>query len=308
MKKNPQAREVFPRTSKVMHKSYRPDAVFGSAHNKKRIRKFIVEIIAILIVLALFGIPFSYALLNSAKTRTEAASMNLSLPSDFVASENYQTAITTSNNMVIRGFFNSVIITTVSIVLLVLLCSMGGYVLQRRRGRTTTITNLLLLAGLMLPPAIMPTYYVMNAFGIYGGLFGMIMVEVALNIPFTLMLFRAFMAGIPREIDEAAFIDGCGKFRHFFSIIFPLLKPVTATVIVLSAVGIFNDFVNPLYFLPGAQNVTVQLTMYNYIGRYASSWNLLFANVVLISLPPLILFIIFSKRIVSGMVAGSIKG
>lgn len=308
MKKNPYAHESDSRTTKVMHKSYRPGAALSFVHNKKKIRKFIIEIVAILVVLALFGVPFSYVLLNSAKTRAEAASMNLSLPSEFAAPENYQTAISTSNNMVIRGFLNSFIITAVSIALLVLLCAMGGYVLQRRRGKTTTVTNLLLLAGLMLPPAIMPTYYVMNAFGIYGGLFGMIMVEVALNIPFTLMLYRAFMASIPKELDEAAFIDGCGKIRHFFSIIFPLLKPVTATVIVLSAVGIFNDFVNPLYFLPGAKNVTVQLTMYNYIGRYASSWNLLFANVALISLPPLILFIFFSKRIVSGMVAGSIKG
>jgi raffinose/stachyose/melibiose transport system permease protein len=84
--------------------------------------------------------------------------------------------------------------------------------------------------------------------------------------------------------------------------------PVTATVIVLSSVNIFNDFVNPLYFLPGSQNPTVQLTLYNFMGRYASSWNMLFADVVLITIPPLLLFIFFNKKIVSGITAGAIKG
>lgn len=115
------------------------------------------------------------------------------------------------------------------------------------------------------------------------------------------------MVSIPREIDESAIIDGCNGFRLFFQIIFPLLKPVTSTIIVLSSVTIFNDFVNPLYFLPGARNVTVQLALYNFMGRYLTTWNLLFATVVLISIPPLILFIFFNKKIIAGMTAGAIK-
>jgi raffinose/stachyose/melibiose transport system permease protein len=116
------------------------------------------------------------------------------------------------------------------------------------------------------------------------------------------------MSTIPKEIDEAAIVDGCGSFRLFFQIIMPLLKPVTSTIIVLSAVGIFNDFTNPLYFLPGAKNVTVQLSLYNFTGMYQTSWNLLFADIILISLPPLILFLFFNKKIVAGMTAGAVKG
>jgi raffinose/stachyose/melibiose transport system permease protein len=136
----------------------------------------------------------------------------------------------------------------------------------------------------------------------------MILVEVALNIPFTTMLYRGYTASIPREIEEAAYVDGCNSLRLFAQIIFPLLLPVTATVVVLSSVNIFNDFVNPLYFLPGGKNPTVQLTLYNFMGRYASSWNLLFADVVLITIPPLLLFIFFNRKIVSGITAGSVKG
>jgi raffinose/stachyose/melibiose transport system permease protein len=136
----------------------------------------------------------------------------------------------------------------------------------------------------------------------------MVMIESALNLPFTIMLYRGFMDTIPTELEEAAWIDGCNKWAVFSRIIFPLLKPVTSTVIILNAVTIFNDFTNPLYFYPSNANVTVQLTIYNYISQFQSSYNLLFADVILITLPMLLLFIIFNKRIISGMVSGAVKG
>jgi len=136
---------------------------------------------------------------------------------------------------------------------------------------------------------------------------GIVLVEVALGFPFATLLYRGFMVTIPREIDEAAIIDGASGVQLFFRIMLPLLKPVTSTIVVLSAVTIFNDFVNPLYFFPGAQNATVQLTLYNFMSRFVTQWNLLFADVVLISIPPLVLFLFFNKRIVAGITAGAIK-
>ena len=115
------------------------------------------------------------------------------------------------------------------------------------------------------------------------------------------------MATIPRKLDEAALIEGCGRFQLFLRIIMPLLKPVSATVIVLTAVGVYNDFVNPLYFFPGSENATLQLTLYNFMSLYGTQWNLLFTNILLISIPPLILFIFFNKRIVAGMTSGAVK-
>jgi len=185
---------------------------------------------------------------------------------------------------------------------------MAAFPLQRKKGKVSTVINVLALAGLMIPPAIVPTIWVLNGIGLFKTLIGMVLVEVALCTPFTLMLYKGFMATIPKEIDEAAIVDGCGKIRLFFNIIFPLLKPVTATIIVLTSVNIFNDFVNPLYFLPGAKNATIQLTLYNFMGRFGSSWNLLFANAIIISIPPLVLFIFFNKKIVAGMTSGAVKG
>lgn len=133
-------------------------------------------------------------------------------------------------------------------------------------------------------------------------------VEVAYTMPFAILIFRAFMASIPSEIDEAAIMDGASPLRVFFSIILPLLQPAIITVIVTSAVGIYNDFVGPLYFLPGNENVTVQLTLFSFMSQFSSQWNLLFADVLVITILPLIMFMFFQRQIISGMTKGAIKG
>lgn len=265
------------------------------------------DILGVLFAVAVFIVPFVFMLLNSLKGRREANLLSLSLPKSFEWG-NYAEIIKSDNYAVLRGFKNSLLITLFAVAVLILICAMAGYVLQRRKGKMTSIVNALILTGLMVPPAILPTIWIMQGMQVYKTLFGMIMVEVALQIPFTIMLYRGFMATIPGDLEEAGYIDGCSKAGLFFRIIFPLLKPVTATVVILNAVTIFNDFTNPLYFLPGSKNVTVQLTLYNFMGKYSSSFNLLFADVIVITIPMLILFLIFNKKIVEGMVAGAVKG
>lgn len=210
--------------------------------------------------------------------------------------------------MVLTAFKNSTLIALGAVLVLIVTASMAAYVMQRRNDQTTKLANALIMIGLMVPPAILPTIWVLQFLHIYKTMFSIIMIEVALNTPFTIMLYRGFVSTIPTELEEAGFIDGCSKIRMFSSIIFPLLKPATATVIILNAVTIFNDFVNPLYFFPGNKNATVQLTLYNFRGQFSSSYNMLFADVIIIVIPMLILFLIFNKKIVEGMVAGAIKG
>lgn len=270
-------------------------------------KRFAADALAILFAVVVYCVPFYFVILNSFKTRGEAALMNIRWPGAFPIAENYRKVLDTNNGIVLRAFGNSIVITLFSILLMVIVCSMAGYVLQRKRDKLGTMANFIVLTGLMIPPAIVPTIWVMQGIGIYKSIWGMVFIEVALNLSFACILYRGFMASIPRELDEAAVIDGCGPLRMFWQVVLPLLQPVTATVIVLSAVTIFNDFVNPLYFLPGTKNATVQQTLYNFNGQYGSDWNLLFADVMLITIPPLILFIFFNKKIVSGMVAGAIK-
>jgi raffinose/stachyose/melibiose transport system permease protein len=268
---------------------------------------FLIDIVTVIFAVMIFIVPFYFMLLQSVKNPREAGLMNLSLPSSGFHFENFVKVIQTQRYMIVRAFFNSVIITAGSISLLVLICSMGGYLLQRMRGKFTSIVNFVILTGLMLPPAILPTIWVMTVLGIYRSMFGMIIVETALHIPFCTMLYRGYAASLPRELEEAAYVDGCGSWFMFGRIIFPLLMPVTAAITALQSVGIFNDFVNPLYFLPGSRNPTVQLTLYNFISQFDSSWNLLFADVILITIPPLVLFIFFNQKIVSGITAGAVK-
>ncbi|MCL6606064.1 MAG: carbohydrate ABC transporter permease [Paenibacillus sp.] len=275
---------------------------------KKSIQRFTIEALVVLASIIIFLIPFYFVIINSFKNKIESADLNLGWPSVFSIVDNYREVLTVQNGMVIRAFFNSVLITGLSIAVLVVVCSMAGYVMQRRTGKASGLINFLILAGLMIPPAIVPTIWVLDSIHLFKTLTGIVLVEVALSISFSTILYKGFMATIPREIDEAAVVDGCGKIRMFFSMILPLLMPVTSTVVVLSSVGIYNDFVNPLYFFPGAKNATLQLTLYNFTSMYNTSWNLLFADIVLISIPPLILFIFFNKKIVAGMTAGAVKG
>ena len=222
--------------------------------------------------------------------------------------DNFRQAIEARDYMLVTAFINSTIITVGSVAIMVVLGAMVAYVLQRRPSRWTKLADVLILAGLIIPPAVVPTVWVLQKINLFKTLQGMVLIEVAFGLAFCILLFRAFIATIPRELDEAAVIDGAGPLRIFFSIIFPLLRSVIVTVIVIQSVNVFNDFVNPLYFLPGDENATVQLTLFNFQSQFSTSYNLLFADILLITIPPLIMFMFFNRKIVEGLTAGAVKG
>lgn len=295
-------------TKTIKRSVFNPLLVRSRKKDKPRsISKWAIEFLAILMTIFIFGIPFYFVIINAVKDATESASLNMAWPGSFHVIENINAVFHAQNGMIMRAFYNSIMITLLSIILLIIMGSMAGYVLQRKKSKFSPLFNFLILAGLIIPPAIVPTIWVLNGIGLFKTMPGIVLVEVALHLPFTVLLYKGFMATIPKEIEEAAIIDGCTKSKLFFHIIFPLLKPVSSTVIVLTAVAVYNDFVNPLYFFPGSENATLQLTLYNFTSMYKTEWNLLFTNILLISIPPLILFIFFNKKIIAGMTSGSIK-
>lgn len=267
----------------------------------------LVEVLAVVLALAIFGLPLTYVLTNAGKTSVAAAEMSIAPQRQTQYLGNFSSVIAQSNYMLITAFFNSSLITVLSIAVLVAVSSMAGFIMERRKGRGMSWINFLVLAGLMIPPGVVPTIWLLKGLGLYKNILGLVLVEAALAFPFSVLLFRGYMGSIPRELDEASFIDGCTGWNLFSKIIFPLLKPVSVTVAIITSITVFNDFVNPLYFLPGAKNATVQLTLYNFMSTYLNKWNLLFADILLISIPPLVFFIVFNKKIVSGMVAGAVK-
>jgi raffinose/stachyose/melibiose transport system permease protein len=272
------------------------------------VRRWWIDAVALIVLGVVFVIPFIFILFIAGKEQAEAALLQFTLPTEWRVFENLAEVIGARDGLMVTAMRNSLILTVASVTLIVVFAAMVGFVLQRRRDRIGTIVSALLLAGLIIPPAIVPTIFVLQALGLFKSILGLTLVEVAFLLPFSVLIFRAFVASIPRELDEAAIIDGASPLRLFFSVIFPLLRPAIITVIVVSTVAVYNDFVNPLYFLPGTENATVQLTLFNFQSQFNTRWNLLFADVLLITIPPLIAFILFQRQIVSGMTAGAVKG
>ncbi|SEP74174.1 carbohydrate ABC transporter membrane protein 2, CUT1 family [Devosia sp. YR412] len=263
---------------------------------------------AIAATFVVFVIPFLFIILMAFKDRQQSALRDFSWPNGFHLFDNIFEVVKTRNWMMITAFINSTLITVVSVTLLIVFAAMVGFVLARRKTRFNGLIEFLILAGLMIPPAVVPTIWLLQGLKLFGTLHGMILIEVAYNLPFSIILYRAFIATIPRELDEAAVIDGARPLDVFFRIVLPLLWPVTVTNIVVQSVGIFNDFTNPLYYLPGNGNATVQLTLYNFQSQFSTAYNLLFTNILLITIPPLIVFLFFNRQIVAGMTAGAVKG
>jgi raffinose/stachyose/melibiose transport system permease protein len=274
----------------------------------KSIKSVLVDATIFITIGIIFVVPFIFIILTASKTRQEAARFQFSLPSEFQLLENIREVIVFGDYRMLRALWNSTLLTVGSITLIVLFAAMVAFVMQRRSDRLASVVGTFMLAGLIIPPAVVPTIFLLQWIGLYKTLFGLIMIEVAYSLPFAILVFRAFMGSIPRELDEAAIMDGASPFRVFFSVILPLLRPAIVTVVVTSSVTIFNDFVNPLYFLPGEENVTAPLTLYSFMSQFAAQWNLLFADVIVITIIPFIVFIFFQRQLVSGMMGGAIKG
>jgi raffinose/stachyose/melibiose transport system permease protein len=271
-------------------------------------RAVLVGVIAIVVSAVFFLVPFAFIALMAMKNGTDSAKVDFSLPHHFMLFDNLKQVIQARNYMMVVAFINSTVVTVVSVTVLVLFGAMAAYVLQRRGGRLRGPINMLVLAGLIIPPAVVPTIWVLQKLGLYKTIPGLIFVEIAYGLAFCILLFQAFISTVPRELDEAATIDGAGPIRLFFSVVFPVLRSVIITVIILQSVAIFNDFANPLYFAPGDNNATLQLTLFNFQSQFTTQYNLLFTDILLVTLPPLILFVFLNRKIVAGMASGAVKG
>lgn len=271
-------------------------------------RQRLTGIAALAATFVVFIIPFIFIAFTAVKTKREASLLNFTWPSEWQFWQNLIDVLKARDYMLLLAYFNSTVITVGTVTLLIVFSAMVGYVLQRRSSGWNGVIYGFVLAGLMIPPAVVPTIWVLQGIGLFKTIWGMILIQVAYGLPFSILLYRSFIATIPRDLDEAARIDGATPLQLFFKVILPLLKPVTVTNIVVQSIAIFNDFTNPLYYLPGKGNVTVQLTLYNFQSQFSSQFNLLFMNILLVTIPPLIVFIFFNRQIVAGMTAGAVKG
>ncbi|MBU7591282.1 carbohydrate ABC transporter permease [Metabacillus halosaccharovorans] len=270
----------------------------------RKINKYLLEVLGILLSFIIL-IPFYMTIVNSLKTTAEASIPTLKLPSEF-RWDNYTEVIEKAN--IGLAFLNSATITFISVGLIILLGAPVAFVLQRNKSKLSKIILTLLLIGLMITPSIVPLVYVLNSLGLTGSKLGVILIYIGLFSPISVYLMHEYLKGLPTELDEAAIMDGCGPLRLFFQIIFPMMLPIIATISIFNFIMVWNDFMMPIYFLSGSNNITLPLTIYFFQGQYNSQWNFIFANVVIVTLPVLIVYLFAQRYIIAGMTSGAVKG
>lgn len=249
--------------------------------------------------------PFLMILLTSFKSYGEAVILNISLPKVWHFT-NYLEVWT--RGKIFQAFINSSFVTIVSVIILLLLSSMMSFIITRRQSKFDKFISRFITFGIIAPFAALPTVQLMKILHLYGSRLSLILVYSAIYLPFSTMLFSSFIYGIPREMDEAAVVDGYTGFNLFIKIIFPLLQPVVATTSVLNFMWVWNDFQYPLYLLNSSSKWTLPLSVYNFFGSFERSWHLVSADMILVSLPVIILYLFAQKYIITGMTAGAVKG
>jgi len=207
-------------------------------------------------------------------------------------------------------FRNSIFVTLVSLFLIVFLGSLAAYALANWRGRWSTFLYILFIAGLMIPIRIgtINLFQIVQALGLTDSVFGLLPVYTAMGLPIAVFVLTAFIRSIPRELMDAAYVDGASEWRIYASIILPLVRPALATVIIFNLIPIWNDLWFPLIFIRAEEQRTVILGVSLLFGQYQTNWTRILAALTLSALPILILYLLMSRQFIKGLTAGAVKG
>lgn len=263
-------------------------------------------------LLIIYMVPFYLMLINSFKSRREIFDNTTGLPSKWNFS-NYTDAIERMNMS--SAFINSLIITALSIILIVLFSSMAAWTLARTKTKTSKVIFYLFVAAIIVPfqAVMLPLVKWIGMmhidainFNMLGTHYGLIFMYIGFGSSMSIFLYHGFINNIPLEVEEAAIIDGCNKWQLYYKIVFPLLKPITVTVMVLNGIWIWNDFLLPFLTINGKIN-TIPLAMNNFFGAFSKQWELAMAALILAVIPIIIFYFFVQKYIIKGIVQGSIK-
>lgn len=271
---------------------------------KLALRNYAVEILLLLASLAII-LPLLLMIFGSFMTSAEVTKFTIRLPEKWLFS-NYVKVF--QEGGLGRAFLNGIVITGVSSILNIVTSSAAAFILARRESKLSSYLYLFFFMGLIAPMSTITTIRVVQWMGFYGSVTSVIFIYAALNTAFSMFLYSGFIKSIPKVLDEVAFLEGANLFSVFFRNITPLIVPVNATVAIMVFMSVWNDITIPLYFLTDSSTWTMPLSVYNFYGKYSRDWNLIFADLVMTSLPVLILYLFAQKYIVSGLTAGAVKG
>ncbi|MBD0380907.1 carbohydrate ABC transporter permease [Paenibacillus sedimenti] len=259
------------------------------------------------IISILYIYPILLVLISSIKTKRDLATNPFGLPKEFTL-DYFQAAYQTMHYF--RSILNTSFIGLVSVGISVIITSMAAYVIARRNNKFYNAMYLLFLAGMIIPfqMTMIPLYKVMLSLQLISTYQGVIFIYLASLAPFSVFLLSGFVKSVPRELEEAALIDGCGIYKTFFMIVFPLLKPAITTVSVLNLFHIWNDFLMPMLYIQDSKKITITVQLASFQGRYFNDWSLIFAGVCMIVFPMLIIYLLAQRFIIDGITAGAVKG
>ncbi len=283
-------------------------------------RKFIAKTVLTVVTIVLFLMtlsPFFIVVINSAKASLEIITDPISLPAKwsqlFV---NIKTIWTSPSIKYASSVFSSVLITGISLITISVFSAMAAWVLVRRKDRVSTVIFMLFISGLVIPFQVVmfPLVSLFRTINETVGIsmlrtyHGMIFAYIGFGAPLAVFMFHGFIKSIPKELEEAAWMDGCTKPQIFFLIVMPILKPIFVTICILNAIWIWNDFLLPSLILGVGQDIqTIPLAIRAFAGSFVKKWDLIMTAVLMAAAPIIVGFILGQKHIIKGMVSGSIK-
>ena len=275
--------------------------------HKKHIIKTWILSIAALAVGIVFVSPLYLVFVNSVKTVREIYLSPLGLPVE-ISWNNFGRVMEKIDFG--QALKNSLFFVVFGVAGLLVICSMAAYRLARHRTRVNKFVYLLLVSSILLPfqTVMMPLIKIIASIGLYNTRIGVLLAYYGYGIPFAVFLFYGFLSSIPREIEEAALIDGGSLFQVYRCIILPLLKPICVTVAVLDVLWIYNDFLLPFVLISDNELRTLPLVMYTFFTAYERPWDLAMASLTMVLTPAIIMFVILQKQITGGIVSGAVKG
>lgn len=261
-----------------------------------------------LLLCVAFVIPLYYLVVNSFKTQSAALVSPLAPPTaGSFTLNNYVRAFHTMHFFTDLG--NSVLITSCAVVLIILFGSMAGYTLTRRQNKITEFFRTYFLFGFMIPiqTTMIPLFIIMKNLHFINTYQGMIFLH-SNGCIFACFLYQGFIKTVPLELEESAFLEGCSPFQTFWRIVFPLLKPITATLVIFNVMWIWNDFMLTYLFLSSTAKSTLIMQVYNGMGQFQNDWSLMMPVLVISLLPMVIFYLAMQRNIIAGLTSGALKG
>lgn len=267
------------------------------------------KMIILILVAVVQLFPFFWLILFSLKSNTEIFDPEkiLSLP-EVWHFENYSMAL--QGGSIVRYFFNSVLYSVVTVVVSGLLAAMAAYGLTRMEWKLKGVVAAIFTLGIMMPvqATLLPLFQVLDATGLRNGYLGLMIPYIVFAIPMSIMVLSSFYRSVPRELEEAACIDGCGIFRTFFSIILPIIRPALATASIFAFMNTWNELLFANTFVDDEAYRTLPVGIMTFVGEHSTNWGLIGAGLVIATIPIVIIYFILSRQIQTSMTVGAVKG